>query len=121
MDADVSQARTILLDRLLAEAATMGEQARTHLSGVQHADPSLRALRTHHELGVIAACLGFSVAWLLEQKAVLAGERVVAAPTPVHDQASQPTPDPSDVDPAIAALGARARAFGLRIHRLAAN
>ncbi len=110
-----------LLDRLLAEAATLGEAARDALLAerTRRADP-LHGLRTQHELGVIATCLGYAVAWLLEQKAIAAGEIDRASPPPLRAQLDRPRPDPLAVDPFVADIGEQVRAFGARIERLAA-
>ncbi|MFP4126875.1 MAG: hypothetical protein ACLFU0_09555, partial [Alphaproteobacteria bacterium] len=68
-----------LIDRLLAEAAALGEDARDELNSVRgEAGPG--RLHARRELGTVVACLGYSVAWLLEQKAVAAGEIAAAAP-----------------------------------------
>ncbi len=110
-----------LLDRLLDEAATLGEAARDALLAPKvSGGDALEALRTQHEIGVIATCLGYCVAWLLEQKAVAAGEIVRASPPPLRAELERPRPDPLAVDPFVADIGERTRAFGARIERLAA-
>ena len=113
--------RTALLDRMLEEAACLGEEARDHIGRRSAGIAPEATLRIRHEIGVIATCLGYSVAWLLEQKAVLAGEIAGASPTPLAVHANATPPDAAEVGLPLADLGRRTRAFGRRIHRLAAH
>lgn len=111
-----------VLDRLLAEAARIGEDARDVLQrDVGAGLGAIDRLRTQHELGVVVSCLGFAVAWLLEQKAVAAGELAKASPPPLASALARPRLAPERIDPVVLALGDRARAFGARIERLAAG
>lgn len=110
---------TALIDRLLAEAAALGEDARDELATVRD-DKGLGALHARHELGIVATCLGYSVAWLLEQRAVAAGAFVAAARPELAAPLASRAPDPDRVPPGVVALGRRVRAFAHRIERLAA-
>jgi hypothetical protein len=122
MDGDTDVAagpHPALIDRLLGEAAALGEEARTRLEQPVDAR-GMAYLHAQRELGVVATCLGFSVAWLLEQKAVAAGELEAASDPPLAGAVGAPAPDPALVDDGIVALGTRVRAFAERIERLAA-
>lgn len=119
---DFFAARTVLVDRLLEEAARIGEAARDQLTDLRPDLPPVAKLRAQQEIGLIATCLGFSVAWLLEQKAIAQGELDAAtAGGEIAVHATSPDPDPMVVGAELAALGREARAFGRRIHRLAAH
>ncbi len=107
-----------LIDRLLAEAADLGDEARLRLEG-ERGRHRAAGLHARHELGIVATCLGFSVAWLLEQKAVGAGEIDAASASPVGEHAGTELPEPGVVDPGLIELGRRTRAFARRIERLA--
>lgn len=109
---------TALIDRLLAEAATLGEDARDQLATVR-GDTGPGRLHARRELGTVATCLGYSVAWLLEQKAVAAGEIAVAARPELAATLARRPPDPERLPPGVVALGRRVRAFAHRIERLA--
>ena len=110
---------TALIDRLLAEATALGEEAREQFE-TAGADAGLRSLHAQREFGIVATCLGYSVAWLLDQKAVAAGEIAAAArPELAATLASRP-PAPDRVPAGVVAIGQRVRAFAHRIERLAA-
>ncbi|MEO1090260.1 MAG: hypothetical protein AAFX81_06490 [Pseudomonadota bacterium] len=116
--------RPALLDRLLDEAAGLGEAARDAIVLQTHATeaPPMERLRNQHELSVIASHLGFSVAWLLEQKAILAGELDRAGPPDdLRTELARPAADATDLDPHISGIGERTRRFAERISRLAGN
>ena len=108
-----------LIDRLLVEAVALGEEARAQLLATRERHPQ-RSLQAGHELGIVTTCLGYSVAWLLEQKAVAAGEIAAAAVPPLADTLASAPPAPERVQPAVIDLGRRTRAFARRIERLAA-
>lgn len=109
-----------LLDRLLAEAASLAEEARDAVEiTAATRRRSLQGLRTQQELGVIATGLAHCVGWLLEQKAIAAGELTHATPPPLEAELGRPRPDPLAIDPYVADLGERVRAFVVRIDRLA--
>ncbi len=110
---------TALIDRLLAEAAELGEEAREQLETAR-GEAGLGVLHAQRELGIVATCLGYSVAWLLDQKAVAAGEIAVAARPELAETLASEPPTPDRVHPSVIALGQRVRAFGRRIERLAA-
>jgi hypothetical protein len=117
MDAATPPPHPALIDRLLEEAAMLGEAARDHIHGAR--DRGLGRLHTQHELGVVATCLGYSVAWLLEQKAVAAGEIAAADRPRLAEATAAELPPPDRVEPAVIELGRRVRDFALRIERLA--
>jgi hypothetical protein len=108
-----------LIDRLLVEAANLGEEARTQLAAARDRSAG-RTLQTGHELGIVTTCLGYSVAWLLEQKAVAAGEIAAASAPPLADTLASAPPPAERAQPAVIDLGRRTRAFARRIERLAA-
>jgi hypothetical protein len=110
---------TALIDRLLAEAEALGEEAREQLQ-TTHGETGLGSLHAQHEFGIVATCLGYSVAWLLDQKAVAAGEIAAAARPELAETLASEPPTPDRVHPAVISLGRRVRAFGRRIERLAA-
>ncbi|MFW5681056.1 MAG: DUF1465 family protein [Pseudomonadota bacterium] len=111
---------TDFVDRLLAEAAGLAEMTRDLV--VQPAELPARGLDRLHdqvEIGRLTTCLAHCVAWLLEQKAVAAGEIERATRPPLARIIDEPQPDPLAVSPYVVDVGHRVRAFARRIDRLA--
>lgn len=110
---------TALIDKLLAEATALGDEARAQMEAASaHLGAGQPAAQ--HEFGVVATCLGYSVAWLLDQRAVATGELAAARRPDLAETLASAPPTPERVSPAVVALGRRVRAFGRRIERLAA-
>ncbi|MFW5835100.1 MAG: DUF1465 family protein [Pseudomonadota bacterium] len=108
------------VDRLLAEAAGLAEATRDVVTERQDRTPSgLDRLRDQVEIGRLATCLAHCVGWLLEQKAVAAGEIERATHPPLEEVLDQLHPDPLAISPCVVDVGQRVRAFAGRIDRLA--
>jgi hypothetical protein len=108
------------VDRLLAEAAGLAETTRDLLEDPLAPRASgLDRLHDQLEIGRLATCLAHCVGWLLEQKAVAAGELDRATPPPLTEVLDTLHPDPLAISAHVVAVGHRVRAFARRIDRLA--